>query len=106
KLLWARDQARLVAHRLRTESDIAETAEMAEMPAIRDTFRPQSVTEHGEDGIVVDACTPPSQYAVGRRDDHAVNPWTIGPRGRESDRLDTFRDRGGAPEPEAVFVAV
>jgi len=90
KLLWARYQARLVAHRLRAECDIAETAEMAEMPAIRDTFRSPSVTEHGKDGIVVGAGTSPGQYTVGRSDHHAVNPRTIGPRGRKSDRLEPF----------------
>src|SRR5215510_9240640 len=92
-LLWARYQARLVAHGLRAERDIAETAEMPEMPAIRNTLRSRSVTEHGEDGIVVDACTSPGQYPVGRRHDHAVNPRTIRPRGRESDRLEPFRIR-------------
>src|SRR5262249_9911162 len=103
ELLWARYQARLVAHGLRAEGDIAETAEMAEMPAIRDTFRSRSVTEHGEDGIVVDACAPPGQYAVGGRDHHAVNPRTLGPRGRESDRLGPFRIRVAVAERITCF---
>ena len=60
------------------------------MPAIRDTLRSPPVAEHGKDGIVVDAGTPPGQHAVGGSDDHAVNPRTIGPRGRESDRLEPF----------------
>src|SRR5262249_60457443 len=98
KLLWARYQARLVADRLRAECDVAETAEMAEMPAIRDTFRSPSVTEHGEDGIVIGAGTSPGQYTVGRSDDYAVNPRAIGPRGRESDRLGPIWDRRRVPQ--------
>ena len=61
------------------------------------------MTEHGEDRIVIDACTPPGQYAVGRSDDHAVNPRTIEPRGWESDRLEPFGIRRALTERIACF---
>jgi len=81
KLLGARDEARLVAQRLGAESDVPETAEMAQVPAIRDAFRAPTVSQHGGDRIVIDARAPPGQHAVGRGDDHAVDPPTSGQGG-------------------------
>src|SRR5213594_4279446 len=89
ELLRRGHEARLVAQGLRAEPNVAETAEVAQVPTIRDTLRPRLVTaEDGEDGLVTGVRATPGEDAIRGSDHYAVDPRAIGPRRRESDRLE------------------
>ena len=91
-LLRRRHQPRLVAQGLRAEPNVAEAAEMAQVPTVRDALGPRFVTaEDGEDGVVPGALAAPAEDAVAGRDHDTIDPRAIGPRRRESDRLEQVR---------------
>src|SRR5205823_2262280 len=86
-----RHQPRVVAYRLGAEADVAETAEVAQVPTIRETLGPRLLTtEDGEHRIIADVGAAPGQDAVHGRDDDAVDPRAIRPRRGKSDRLEPF----------------
>src|SRR5205814_451931 len=95
RFLWAEDQRRLLANRLRADAGVADRPQVAHEAAIGDAIEPRLAAEDLAHRVVARVTPAPRDHAVGRRHHHAEDPWPVGRRRRESQR----RPGATAPTP-------